>query len=111
LKCSWDKFSCQKARAAEGIDFQIISNSTVSDFQLNSTALLFNLTGENGTAGFCRANIPTAIINGTLTVFVDGTEVPYSFLSAANSTETYLYFTYSHSTEQVVVALVNLKED
>ncbi|MGD0159929.1 MAG: NosD domain-containing protein [Candidatus Bathyarchaeia archaeon] len=88
---------------AQGADVQVVSNSTVSDFQFNSTALLFDVTGENGTTGFCRISFPTALINGNLTVFVNGTEVPYNLLPESNSTESYLYFTYSHSTKQVTI--------
>jgi parallel beta-helix repeat protein len=88
---------------AQGIDVQVVSNSTVSDVQFNGTALLFNVTGENGTTGFCRINFPTALINGTLTVIVNGTEVPYTLLSQSNSTQSCLYFTYSHLTEQVTI--------
>jgi len=82
---------------------ETVCNSTISDFQFNGTALLFNVTGENGTTGFCRVSFPTALLNGTLTVFVNGTEVPYTLLPQSNSTESYLYFTYSHSTEQVTI--------
>jgi len=88
---------------AQGVDVQTVSNSTVSDFQFNGTALLFNVTGENGTTGFCRVGLPTALLNGTLTVFVNGTERFYRLLPGSNSTESYLYFTYSHSTEQIII--------
>lgn len=83
---------------------QTVCNSTISDFQFNGTAISFNATGENGTTGFCRITIPTALINGTFTVFVNGTEIPLTFLPESDSTESYLYFTYHHSTQQVVVA-------
>jgi parallel beta-helix repeat protein len=88
---------------AQGVDVQAVSNSTISNFQFNGTALLFNITGENGTTGFCRVSFPTALLNETLTVFVNGTEVPYTLLPQSDSTESYLYFTYSHSTEQVTI--------
>ena len=83
---------------------ETVCNSTISDFQFNGTALLFNVNGENGTTGFCRVSFPTTLINGTLTVFVNQTEVPYTLLPESNSTESYLYFTYSHSTERVTIA-------
>jgi parallel beta-helix repeat protein len=87
----------------EGCDVQAVSNSTVSDFRFNGTAILFSVSGESGTAGFCRACVPTALLKGTLRVFVNGTEVRYSVLPASDSTRRYLYFTYSHSTEEVVI--------
>jgi len=82
---------------------ETISNSTIYAFQFNGTALLFNVNGENGTTGFCRISFPKALFNGTLTVFVNGTEVPYTLLPESNSTESCLCFTYSHSAEQVTI--------
>ena len=88
---------------AQGVDVQVMSNSTVSDFQFNGTAILFNVSGVNGTTGFCNVHVPTSLLNGTLSVFVNGTQVQYSLLPSSNSTQTYLYFTYGHSTEQVAI--------
>ena len=88
---------------APGADVQVISNSTVSDFQFNGNALLFNVSGVNGTTGFCNICIQTALLNGTLSVFVNGTRVQYNLLPISNSSISYLYFTYGHSTEQVII--------
>jgi len=88
---------------AEGVDVQIVSNSTVSDFQFSGTAILFNVSGANGTTGFCNICVPNSLLNGTLIVFVNGTQVQYSLLSSSNSSLSYLYFTYGHSTEQVTI--------
>jgi parallel beta-helix repeat protein len=82
---------------------QTVCNSTISDFQFNGTAIAFNAAGEDGTTGFCRICVPTALIKGTFAVFVNGTEVPYTLLPESNSTNSYLYFTFSHSTEQIVI--------
>jgi parallel beta-helix repeat protein len=82
---------------------QTICNSSISDFQFNGTAICFNVTGESGTTGFCRICIPRALMNETYKVFVNGTEVPYTLLPCSNNTHSYLYFTYSHSTEEVIV--------
>jgi parallel beta-helix repeat protein len=86
-----------------GVDVQVVSNSTVSDFQFNGTAILFNVSGANGTTGFCNVRVPTSLLNGTLTVFVNGTQVQYSLLPSANGSVSYLYFIYGHSTEQVTI--------
>ena len=83
---------------------EIVSNSTVTDFQFNGTAISFNAAGENGTTGFCRINVPTAIINGTLAVFVNGTQLPFLVLPESNITQDILYFTYHHSTQQIIIA-------
>jgi len=82
---------------------QTICNSSMSDFQFNGTTISFNVSGENGTTSFCRIFIPTALLNGTYKVYVQGTEVPYSLLSFSNITHSYLYFTYEHSTQEVVI--------
>lgn len=82
---------------------QTISNSTISDFQYNKTALSFYVAGENGTTGFCRLCIPTALMNETYRVFVNGTNVSYNLLPVSNSTHSYIYFTYDHSTKEVVI--------
>jgi parallel beta-helix repeat protein len=82
---------------------QTISNSTISNFQFNGTAISFNVTGEDGTSGFCRICIPRALMNGTYRVFINGPEVQCTLLQCSNSTHSYLYFTYEHSTKEVVI--------
>jgi len=84
---------------------QTICNSTISNFQFNGTAISFNVTGENDTTGFCRICIPTALMTYTFRVFVNGTEILPSPepLPCSNSTHNYLYFTYDHSTQEVVI--------
>jgi len=82
---------------------EILCNSSISDFQFNGTAISFNVAGENGTLGFCRIRIPTALLNGTYKVFVKGTEILYTLLPFSTSAHSYLYFTYSHSIKRVTV--------
>jgi len=82
---------------------QTICNSTISDLVYNGTAISFNVTGEDGIAGFCRISIPTILLNVTYKVFVNGTEVTYRLLPFSNETYTYLYFNYTHSTQEVII--------
>jgi parallel beta-helix repeat protein len=84
---------------------QTVSNSTISDFQFNGTAVSFNVSGGDGTIGFCRILIPTALMNATYRVFINGTEILPSPepLPCSNSTHSYLYFTYNHSTQEVII--------
>ena len=82
---------------------QTICNSTISDFQFNGTAISFNVAGENGTTGFCRIHIPTALMNDTYRVFINSTEVSYILLLCFKGTHSYLYFTYNHSTQEVII--------
>jgi parallel beta-helix repeat protein len=82
---------------------QTICNSSISDFQFNGTAIMFNVTGVEGTAGFCRICIPTSLVNAPYKVFVNETEVTSNLLPFSNSTHSYLYFNYTHSTQEVII--------
>jgi parallel beta-helix repeat protein len=82
---------------------QTVCNSSISGFQYNGTALSFNVSGEHDTAGFCRICIPTTLMNVTYEVFVNGTEVSYNLLPCSNETYSYLYFNYTHSTQEVII--------
>jgi parallel beta-helix repeat protein len=82
---------------------QTICNSTISNLVYNGTAIGFNVTGEDGTAGFCRIRIPTILLNVTYKVFVNGTEATYRLLPFSNETYRYLYFNYTHSTQEVTI--------
>jgi len=82
---------------------QTICNSSITDFQFNGTAMSFNVSGEDDTTGFCRICIPTALMNGTYKVLVNGTEVSYNLLPCSNETYSYLYFNYTHSTQEVII--------
>ncbi len=96
-----------------GYIVESICNSTITNFDVyisiehpddpNARIMQFNVTGEDGTFGFCRLDFPTALLNGSYKVSVNGTEVPSRLLSYSNSTSSYLYFNYSHSTEEVIV--------
>ena len=88
----------------------VISNSTISAFDPQVWIehpeviyLIFNVTGADGSGGFCRVSIPTAMMNGTFHVSVNGTEIPFSLLECSDSDTSYLYFTYAHSTETIVI--------
>ncbi len=91
--------------ATPEFNIQTICNSTISNFNFTGTTVSFDVTGNNGTAGFCRICIPTTLINGLFQVFVNGTQVPYNLLPCSNTTNSYLYFNYTHSTEQVVILI------
>jgi hypothetical protein len=88
----------------------VISNSTITSFHpiisietFKTVSILFNVTGKEGSTGFCRVSIPTAVMDGTLEVFVNSTEIPFTLLPCSNTTVSYLYFTCTHSTEQVII--------
>ena len=89
-------------------NIQIASNSTISNFQYKGTTVIFNVSGKSGTLGFCRICIPTALMNGTYKVFVNGKVTSYTLSLYSNSTHNYLYFSYTHSTKKVIITLNNL---
>jgi parallel beta-helix repeat protein len=88
----------------------VISNSTISDFVApiwiehpEVIFLQFNVSGAEGSTGFCRVSFPTAMMNGTYHVSVNGIEIPYTLLPFSDANYSYLYFDYTHSTQQVTI--------
>ena len=83
-----------------------ISNSTLSDFYFNpleGTFIRFNVTGENATSGFCRVIIPKGFLDSQngWNVLINGKSMIPTINEDANNT--YLYFTYNHSTKTVEI--------
>jgi len=94
----WDRVS---------YNVDIISNSTISDFRFNpeeGALLRFNVTGENGTRGFCRVTIPIDLLwvedGWTITV---GDQLITDYRIIPDENFTYLYFAYNHSTQTVTI--------
>jgi len=88
-------------------DVDVVSNSTVSGFHFNSQGafLEFNVTGQEGTAGFCRVAIPKNLLwaeDGQWIVLVGGVPIT-NYTTASDQNYTYLYFTYGHSTNTVQI--------
>jgi parallel beta-helix repeat protein len=87
------------------IDVQ--SNSTVSGFKFNGpsqASVSFEVTGPDGTSGFCRVTIPKQVLwtgGGQWILLVNGTQVPCDVKEDADYT--YFSFNYSHSTETVQI--------
>jgi parallel beta-helix repeat protein len=81
-----------------------VSNSTITSLSFNATlkTLTFNVTGANGTMGFCRVGIPLSFMSGEWTVTVNGTQ-PQNLNITTYGNYTYVYFTYHHSTETVQI--------
>jgi len=87
--------------------FSVTSNSTLSGLVFNSenNELGFSVTGPSGTTGYTNVMIPKSLINdiSNLIIYVDGNEMNYTSESQTDVWE--IYFTYPHSTHQVVVNL------
>jgi len=84
----------------------VVSNSTVSGFHFNPEEgpfLKFNVTGEEGTVGFCRVTIPKDLlwVEDGWTVYVGEESVNYEIIP--DNDYAYLYFTYNHSTQTVII--------
>jgi len=101
---------------SEKYHVQVISNSSISDFNLfvwqdkpneylqpGQAFLHFYVEGKNYTSGFCRLTVPRVLLNDTYKVLVDWTMVPAHQLDASNSTHAYLYFTYNHTKHEVII--------
>jgi parallel beta-helix repeat protein len=86
--------------------FDVISNSTVMDFTLDTTenTISFNISGESG-EGFCRISIPALVMQGLFggncTVLVDGNPVEYN--SRTDAGYTYVYFSYHLSQHEITI--------
>ena len=94
----------------------VISNSTVStlsldysvptsnDIQSDQPFIRFLVTGEDGTVGFSRVMIPRVVMNSSsYIVFVGNRQVNVMELPNSNNFYACLYFTYVHSTHQILV--------
>ncbi len=82
----------------------VISNSTVSDFHFNEEdkIISFDVTGTDGTDGFCRVTMPNALLGGPYVVLVNDAP-PLTINEWTNGTHMYIYFTYIHSTKTVEI--------
>ncbi len=85
------------------LQIQTISNSTITDFSFNGTAVSFNIEGEDTTSGFCRVCIPQHVFNGSYRVFINNIEVTYDLLPWSDNTDSHLYLNYNHSAHIVVI--------
>jgi len=85
--------------------FFVESNSTVSALTFNNTntELSFTVSGPSGTTGYVKATIPKDLLytEGDWVVLVDEHPVMPTVNEDANNT--YIYFTYGHSTKTVEI--------
>lgn len=98
----------------EDMDYKIdiVCNSTISNFQLPSDSDYKTnaVSFEVGGAGFCRISIPHALVEPPFVVKVDGTPSLSLKEVYANATHTWLYFNYSHSEHEVIIAHASSSE-
>jgi len=79
----------------------VTSNSSDHDFYFNQPQkeIGFNITGRDGTKGYCNVTIPKEFLGGPFTVSLDGS--PISHTPTQNSTHSFIYLDYTHSTHDV----------
>ena len=84
----------------------VVSNSTISNFYIDEAKrrVSFNVTGWEG-FGFCRVSIPNFLVEelwqNNYLVLLNGEPLPYR--NWTDGENTYLYFTYEHSTHEVMI--------
>ena len=91
----------RKFAAYGNLTANIYSNSSISEFEFNTTSkkLSFNVTGSAGTSGFCNITIPENLLWGDFSLFING----FPLVEGVNYTKTYngthytFYVTYTHS--------------
>jgi parallel beta-helix repeat protein len=87
----------------------VISNSTTSGFgfkigaETGNKIVSFNVSGKEGTVGFCRVMIPTEFMDYPFIVLVDEEEVIPTVLDISNKTYGCLYLTYIHSSRNITI--------
>jgi parallel beta-helix repeat protein len=86
---------------------RISSNSSISEFEFSEPSLQvsFNVTGLNGTTGFCNITIPEGLLWGDFLVYlngeplVEGTDYTRTYNGIHNS----FYITYSYSSHMIEI--------
>jgi nitrous oxidase accessory protein len=95
-----------------GYQINSVSNSLISGFSFSLTdpthaTLIFNISGNTGTYGFCRICIPKVLINGSYAVRVDDGVITYPQvreLPCSGEIYTYLYINYTHSEHTIEIS-------
>lgn len=84
-----------------------ICNSSISAFQFDqaNNLMRFNVTGEED-IGFCRVRIPHDLMSPPHTVIIDDGQAEVLYFNDNlhdNGTHRWIYFTYQHSTHEVII--------
>ena len=78
---------------------ETISNSTISEFEFNGTAIIFSVEGESGTKGFCNISFPLNLIAGNFILYKNDNLLikNQDYIEISNSTHYIFKITYEHS--------------
>jgi len=84
---------------------ETLSNSSVSEFVFNGTAIRFHVDGAAGTAGFCDVTIPSELMSGDFSIYIDDTLLikNVDYTGTYNSTHYLFSITYEHSTHTIEI--------
>jgi hypothetical protein len=84
---------------------ETLSNSSVSEFVFNGTAIRFHVDGASGTAGFCNVTIPSELMSGDFSIYRDGTLLikNVDYTGTYNGTHYLFSITYEHSTHTIEI--------
>lgn len=88
-------------------NIEVVGNSAVSDFNIDVLQKLvsFNVSGLEGTPGFCRVTIPNIIVQdlwkGNYTVLID--DKPCPFINWTDPINTHISINYTHSEHRVII--------
>ena len=92
----------------DGLTFYVktVSNSTVSNFAFNQSAMTisFNVSGTAGTSGYVNVTIPKELLNAQpdeWEVYIDTT--PTTPQITENTTHTFIYINYTHTTHTISI--------
>jgi len=90
-----------------GLEINVNSNSSVSEFQFNETAMMisFYVIGQTGTTGFCDVAFPKSLLSGTLTVYKDNVVLleGTDYTQTENNTHYLFHMVYSHSGHKIEI--------
>ncbi|MEM2394601.1 MAG: NosD domain-containing protein [Candidatus Bathyarchaeia archaeon] len=91
---------------------EVMSNSTVSDLYINPEEgpfIKFNVSGPDRTIGFSRVVIPKELLwtDDGWTITINGQTIT-DYLELSDTENTYLYFTYTHSTKTITIQGTNI---
>jgi hypothetical protein len=91
-----------------GLDMQVVSNSSVSNFVFDSATgfLNFTVSGPSTSYGFFNATIAKILLSGQPIVLIDGVQSP-AFVSE-DPNFWHIHVTYTHNEHQVTITGSNM---
>ena len=87
-------------------DITVAGNSTISNFNFSQVLkeISFNVRGPPGKAGYCNVTIPKDLLRGEpWTIYLNSTEYTASCSMTGNTTHTFIYIPYTHSTNTIQI--------